>query len=291
MRTSNRISKKTLLFATLVVAVTLGASKDNSPKSPGLDPFVSEKIVQNFKAPDFSTIPSDAYGASVKRGKHYLENTFQTLPQYTGAQLNCTSCHLDSGTKSFAGPWVGVTARFPQYRSRSAKVDTLPDRVNDCFERSLNGTRLPETSPEMTDIITYMTWLSKGYAIGQDIKGSGMPKLVLNRAPDLKNGKTVYESKCIACHQANGQGLYAEDGKSVFPALWGKNSFNIGAGMARLHTAAGFVKKNMPLGQGDTLTDDEAWDVAAYFSQQERPDFKNKIKDWLKGDKPKDARY
>ncbi|MGZ3634176.1 MAG: c-type cytochrome, partial [Parachlamydiaceae bacterium] len=170
-------------------------------------------------------------------------------------------------------------------------VDTLTDRVNDCFERSLNGKRLPANSSEMTDIIAYMTWLSKGYAMGQEIEGSGMPKLELSRAPDLEKGKVVFENKCASCHQASGEGLYAEDGKVVFPALWGKNSFNVGAGMARLQTSAGFVKKNMPLGQGNSLTDDEAWDVAAYFSQQQRPDFKNKSNDWPKGDKPKDSRY
>ena len=163
--------------------------------------------------------------------------------------------------------------------------------MNDCFERSLNGRRLPEKSSEMTDIISYMTWLSKGYAIGQDIQGSGMPKIVLDRLPDLKAGRVIYESKCASCHQSNGQGLYTDDGHVAFPALWGSKSFNIGAGMARLQTAAGFVKKNMPIGQGGSLSDDEAWDVAGYFTQQNRPDFKNKKKDWPKGDRPKDARY
>lgn len=251
----------------------------------------SAKKAQKFVIPDNTTIPTDHQGESIRRGKEYLENTYERLPKYVSAKMNCTSCHLDSGTRQFAGLWVGVVARFPQYRARSAKMDTLTDRVNDCFERSLNGKRLPETSSEMTDIISYMTWLSKGYAIGQDVEGSGMPKLVLSREPDIAKGKVVYESKCASCHQQNGQGIYTAEGKAVFPALWGRNSFNIGAGMARLHTAAGFVKKNMPLGQGGSLTDEEAWDVAAYFSQQQRPDFKKKIKDWAKGDKPKDARY
>lgn len=265
-------------------------SKKSDGQEQNLNPLASGKVVQKFVVPDFATIPTDKHGESIKRGKDYLENTYQKLPQYVGAKINCTNCHLNSGTQQFAGPWVGVVARFPQYRTRSSKMDTLTDRVNDCFERSLNGKRLPEKSNEMTDIISYMTWLSKGYAIGQDVEGSGMPKVVLSRAPDLAKGKIVYESKCASCHQATGLGLYAE-GKVVFPALWGKDSFNIGAGMARLQTAAGFVKKNMPLGQGDTLTDDEAWDVAAYFSQQKRPDFKKKIYDWAQGDKPKDARY
>lgn len=250
-----------------------------------------KKVVQPFRIPDISSVPNDKSGESILRGKDYLEHTFEKLPQFVGAKINCTNCHLNSGKTQFAGPWIGVAARFPQYRSRSGKVDTLTDRVNDCFERSLNGSRLPEKSPEMTDIISYMTWLSKGYAIGQDIQGSGMPKIVLDRLPDLKTGRVIYEAKCASCHQSNGQGLYTANGQVTFPALWGSKSFNIGAGMARLQTAAGFVKKNMPLGQGGSLSDDEAWDVAGYFSQQNRPDFKNKSKDWPKGDRPKDARY
>lgn len=258
---------------------------------PNLAEPLLKKVVQPFKVPELSSVPTDKYGESILRGKDILEHTFEKLPQYVGAKINCTNCHLNSGTTQFAGPWIGVVARFPQYRSRSGKVDTLTDRVNDCFERSLSGRRLPEKSSEMTDIISYMTWLSKGYAIGQDIQGSGMPKIVLDRLPDLKTGRSIYESKCASCHQNKGQGLYTENGQVTYPALWGSKSFNIGAGMARLQTAAGFVKKNMPLGQGGSLSDDEAWDVAGYFSQQSRPDFKNKMKDWPKGDRPKDARY
>lgn len=250
-----------------------------------------QKGKEAFIVPDFNSIPNDHLGESIRRGKHYLENTFETLPKFTGAKMNCTNCHLNAGTTQFAGPWIGVTARFPQYRSRSAKVDTLTDRVNDCFERSLNGKRLPETSEAMTDIISYMTWLSKGYDIGGDVEGSGMPKLKLEQPPDIEKGKLVYQNKCSSCHQQNGQGLFAENGKVIYPALWGKDSFNLGAGMARLHTAAGFVKKNMPLGQGNSLTDEEAWNVAAYFTTQSRPDFKKKLNDWIKGDKPNDARY
>ena len=55
--------------------------------------------------------------------------------------------------------------------------------------------------------------------------------------------------------------------------------------MARLNTAAAFVKHKMPLGQGGTLTDQEAFDVAAYFTTQPRPDFAAAAKDWPKGDK------
>lgn len=246
---------------------------------------------QEFRVPKIAELKSSPLTDSIMRGKNYLEQTHVLLPKYVGAKMNCTSCHLNSGTVPNAGPWVGITTKFPQYRSRSGKVDTLPDRINDCFERSLNGKRMPENGEPMIDIISYMTFLSQGYVSGQEIKGSGMPKLKLEAIPDLANGLKVYQQKCSMCHQANGQGFFAQDGKVIYPALWEKNSFNIGAGMARLHTAAGFVKKNMPLGQGNSLTDKEAWDVAAYFTQQPRPEFNKKNKDWPKGDKPVDARY
>lgn len=284
-----------LAVAVLQLSPVVASGKNKSTRHVAQDqeslPLSSGKVTQKFIVPDMKDIPIDQAGESIKRGKDYVENTFQRLPQYVGAKINCTNCHLDSGTRQLAGPWVGVVARFPQYRARSGKMDTLTDRVNDCFERSLNGKRLPEKSLEMTDIISYMTWLSKGYAIGQDVEGMGMPRLVVKRDPDLARGKAVFENKCASCHQSMGQGLYSADGKAVFPALWGMDSFNIGAGMSRLQTAAGFVKQNMPLGQGGSLSDDEAWDVAFYFSQQQRPDFKMKVNDWLKGDKPKDARY
>ena len=41
--------------------------------------------------------------------------------------------------------------------------------------------------------------------------------------------------------------------------------------MARIDLAAGFIKANMPVGQENTLTDQDAWDVAAFIDSRERP--------------------
>jgi thiosulfate dehydrogenase len=65
----------------------------------------------------------------------------------------------------------------------------------------------------------------------------------------------------------------------VFPPLWGPDSFNDGAGMHRVLTAARFIKARMPLGQAD-LTDDQAFDVAAYINVQPRPQMANLEKDY-----------
>jgi thiosulfate dehydrogenase len=113
----------------------------------------------------------------------------------------------------------------------------------------------------------------------------------LPQPADAGRGKEVFAARCVVCHGANGEGQFSPAGETLVPPLWGARSFNIGAGMARLGNAAAFVKHNMPLGQGETLSDQEAYDVALYFTTQPRPDFARKDKDWPKGDKPKDARY
>lgn len=125
---------------------------------------------------------------------------------------------------------------------------------------------------------------------GASVKGRGFGPINRELKPNADNGKAVYAAKCASCHGANGEGMKDAKGAYTFPALWGKDSFNVGAGMARTYTAAAFVKHNMPLGQPNTLTDQEAIDIAEFFTHQPRPDYAPKAKDWPKGDKPKDAR-
>lgn len=58
------------------------------------------------------------------------------------------------------------------------------------------------------------------------------------------------------------------------PAIVGNDSYNNGAGMTRVITAAQFIKGNMPYGttfDKPILTDDEAYDVAGYINQKIRP--------------------
>ena len=236
-------------------------------------------------------IPEGPLGEAIALGRRILTRTPENAPAYAGNALNCTSCHLDGGRMPWAAPFVGIWGVFPEYRSRNAKVNTLQDRINDCFERSLNGRRLPDASPEMAGILAYMHWLSRGVPTGQSVTGRGFLHIKSTPMPDPARGARVYARKCTLCHGDQGQGSYAPSGEMVYPPLWGPKSFNIGAGMARLNTAAAFVKANMPSGQGGSLTDQEAFDVAAFFTRQPRPDFAGKLEDWPKGDKPDDARY
>ena len=235
--------------------------------------------------------PDGPVGEAVALGQRILAHTPQNVPAYSGNTLNCTSCHLDDGRARWASPWVGIWGVFPEYRSRNARVNTLEDRINDCFVRSLNGRPLPPDSREMTGILAYMQWLSRDVPTGRSVSGRGFLRIESTQAPNPVRGAQVYAQKCALCHGNNGQGTFTASGQPLYPPLWGPQSFNIGAGMARLDSAAAFVKANMPLGQGGSLTDRDAFDVAAFFTRQPRPDFAHKSEDWPKGGKPEDARY
>jgi thiosulfate dehydrogenase len=77
----------------------------------------------------------------------------------------------------------------------------------------------------------------------------------------------------------------------VAPPVWGRQSFAIGAGMARLYTAAAFIRWNMPYDRPGTLTDQQSYDVAAFVLAHPRPDTPGKAHDWPHGDAPEDAAY
>ena len=251
-----------------------------------------------FVTPRLANLLSAANADQVVRGMRLHLQTKALLADNVGNALNCTSCHLNAGTVADGSPFVGVSAFFPSYAPRAGKEVTLEERINGCFRRSMDGKPLPVNSPDMQAMVAYFDWMKMNTVAGDKVAGRGVGKVDPNIKPDPVNGKAVYVQQCAVCHGDNGEGLKHVDGSFVYPPLWGDESFNIGAGMARTYTAAAFVKRNMPigfhekfpLGQGG-LSDREAVDVAEYFSHQPRPDFVDKDKDWPKGGKPVDARY
>ena len=232
-----------------------------------------------------STIPAGPFGISIRRGRALLVATRDSLPGHVGNRLRCSSCHLDAGRRASAS-WVGVFARYPQYRSRSNSVETIEYRINDCFRRSMNGKALPADGPDMRDIVAYLAFLSAGVAVGPP-QSSGSGRLARWGAltADTAAGARAYGQSCARCHGARG------DGTALAPPLWGPQSYNIGAGMARVRTAAAFIRDNMPFDAPGSLTDQQAVDLAAYVNAQPRPDFPDKIRDWPNGDAPPDAAY
>ena len=229
-------------------------------------------------------IPDGPFGDAVRRGRALLVATRESLPGHVGNRLRCTSCHLDAGRRE-SGSWVGVYARYPQYRPRSGVVESIEYRVNDCFRRSMNGTALDPAGRDMGDIVTYFAFLSRGVAIGPPAGPSTRLQKWAALTPDTAAGARVFTAACAKCHAAQGEGT------PVAPPVWGAQSYNIGAGMSRVRTAAEFISRNMPFDAPGTLTDQQAIDVAAYVNAHPRPDFHGKENDWPNGGAPPDVAY
>lgn len=198
--------------------------------------------------------------------------------------MNCQNCHLQAGTAPFGNNYGAVFATYPKYRARSGTVEDLDKRVDDCFERSLNGRAPAKQSIEKKAIVAYIEWLGKQVEKGKKPPGSGMAELTyLDRAASPEKGQRLYMQKCTSCHGDDGQGRFNELGTAyLYPPLWGDHSFNDGAGLNRISRMAGFLKTNMPLGATYTnplLTDTEAWDIAAFLISKPRP-HKNQNSDW-----------
>lgn len=238
-----------------------------------------------FAPPSPEAIPGDLRGEQIRLGYKIVVDTQEYGKPYVGNALNCTNCHLDAGLNPNAASYVGISRLYPEYRARTDRQMSLADRVNECFERSMNGKALPPDSSKLQAVVAYIEWLSANIPRGSKIPWRGIPRITSARPPDPINGKNVFAKKCAFCHGSDGQGTMAA------PPVWGPRSYNIAAGMARVSVAASFIKANMPRGWGWSVTDDEAFDVAAYINSRPRPDFPDKAHDWPKGGKPADAPY
>jgi len=239
--------------------------------------------------------PKGEVGRMVKLGEAIMNET-DTHPltkDYVGNKLKCKNCHLQGsdgkpGTAPGIATWIGTATAFPAYSKREKSVQTLQDRSNNCFMRSMNGKRIPVDSEASVAMATYITWLSTGMPIKQNTK---MPCSPLNSDrwmsgakhfakiqkqathANYVNGHKLYDAKCASCHGKNGEGV------GTFPPLWGKDksgqwlSYNTGAGMSKLNKGSAWVKSNMPLGQGGTLSDQESADIMLYVNAQPRASF------------------
>jgi thiosulfate dehydrogenase len=231
-----------------------------------LSPAVSRAA--DFTPPDESTIPNDVFGESVKRGKAIFNDPQTGAHDFAGNVLHCSNCHLDSGRQANASPMWGAWPLYPQFRAKNGKINSMVLRIQECFRYSMNGKMPPDDSQVLTDLQSYFFWLAKGTPTGVKMPGQGFPELPRpDKAPDLVRGEAEFTKNCASCHGADGNG----NDSAGIPPVWGMRSFNKGAGMFQLDTAARFIRANMPLGMGGSLSVQQAYDIAAYVESKPRP--------------------
>ena len=295
------------------IVVTLGilmngcSGGDTNQLSSSASPAVSTDTLSNqttdyvWKSPDDKSIPAGKEGEMIRYGRELLTHTAKYFgPKGSIAAIsngmNCQNCHLAGGTKLFGNNYASFISSYPKMSNRSGRVAPPTERITDCFERSLGGTAPDTAGREVQAMLAYMKWVGKDVKKGQKLFGNASEKLeYLDYAADPEKGKGVFISKCKICHGASGEGILNADKKTyLYPPLWGKHSYNDGAGMYRLSNFAGFVKNNMPFGstyQSPQLTNEEAWNVAAFVNSQPRP-HKDQHSDWKDlSKKPIDAPF
>lgn len=234
-------------------------------------PAAAKDGQRSFTPPDEADLPRNAFGAAVRLGRDIFVDTQTHAKAYVGNGLNCVNCHLDAGRKADSAPLWAAYVKYPAYRDKNKKVNSYEDRLAGCFRFSMNGRPPPYDSPEMVALVTYSYWLAQGAPTGAELRGRGYPKLEKPpQTPDAQRGAAVFAANCALCHGADGTGTQV-GGKYAFPPLWGPHSYNGGAGMHRVETAAAFIHANMPLGKPRTLTLQQAWDVAQFVDSHERP--------------------
>ena len=240
-------------------------------ESPAEGQAAPATVAVKFTPPDPDSIPAGEMGDMIRLGQNIFNDTQSYARGYVGNKLNCVNCHLDSGRKADSAPLWASYGMYPAYRDKNKKVNSYVDRLSGCFQFSMNGKAPAPDSKEMLALVSYSAWLATGAPVGLELEGRGY--LALDKpaqSPDKLRGQKVYEANCAICHGADGNGTQVA-GRTVFPPLWGPQSFNGGAGMSKIHNAAGFIKENMPLGQGGSLSLQDAWDVAEFMNSHERP--------------------
>lgn len=223
-----------------------------------------------FAPPLAADAPDDAWGAAVRRGERLVQNTAAEAPDHVGNGLACRNCHLDAGRKAGAAPLWAAYPNFPTFRAKNQTINSFQQRAQDCFLYSMNGVPPALGSDELNAIEAYAAYMAKGLRLGESPPGRGFPKIAAPALPfDEARGAGVYAEQCAACHGEDGAGQTLGD--VAYPPLWGAPSYNWGAGMATIDKAAAFVRANMPQGMENSLSVQQAWDVAAFIDSQHRP--------------------
>ena len=287
-----------------ITAISSGCSQpepieQNAPKYGLVTADDANEDIGTYVLPQDTSILDEPNADEIFYGKRLLNETKRLLPEHVGAQMNCNSCHISQGKIPLGDPYINSYNFYPRVMPRAGKEIDLTKRINGCFQRSMNGKPLQPESPEMLAMLAYMKWLSQNTPKEQKVDIQNAGKVDESLVGNPVRGEKIYQVQCATCHGDNGEGMKDSRGDIVFPPLWGDESFNIGAGMARTYKAAAFVKYNMPMGiqtkglwgHGNVLSDQDAIDVAEFFTHQPRPDFAGKVNDWPNGKKPKDARY
>jgi thiosulfate dehydrogenase len=204
-----------------------------------------------------------------------------------GGQLSCDHCHQSIGDKqdaegnrlkgslSLGASWV-MADMYDRFTGLLLPYEL---RQMQCFINSSNGYKPNIGDDVIRDVTAYSRFLSAALdlRIGNHYDEQGIDEIAasatLKQGDDYVRGEALYKQKCIACHGPNGQGRVA-DSRVVAPPLAGANAWNMQSRNYFSYVSTilpGFICRNMPPGQENTLGNQDCRDIAYFISNLPRP--------------------
>jgi thiosulfate dehydrogenase len=204
-----------------------------------------------------------------------------------GSHTSCDHCHQGIGDKQDAAGnrlkgSLGLGASWvmaDMYDRFTGLLLPFQLRQMQCYINSSNGYKPNISDDVIRDVTAYSRFLSAALdlRIGNHYEEQGIDEIAasatLKQGDDYVRGESLYKQKCLHCHGPQAFGRVV-DGQLVAPALAGPNAWNMQSRNYFYYVSTilpGFICRNMPLGQENTLSNQECRDIAYYLGNLPRP--------------------
>ncbi|MPZ41827.1 MAG: c-type cytochrome [Betaproteobacteria bacterium] len=242
---------------------------------------------------------SEADVRAIQRGCNIIDDTQGHFARVAGAErwnskrfirgshTSCDHCHQGIGDKqdasgnrlkgslSLGASWV-MADMYDRFTGLLLPYEL---RQMQCYINSSNGYKPNIADDLVRDVTAYSRFLSAALdlKIGNHYDEQGVDEIAasatIKQGDDYVRGEALYKEKCQVCHGRQAFGVVAE-GRVVAPALAGPNAWNMQSRNYFYYVSTilpGFICRNMPLGQENTLDNQQCRDIAFYISNLPRP--------------------
>ncbi len=183
------------LFVAIMFSLVLALSGFHLPKNFYADkpnPSIKKSQIkplerrvpkpEYWKAPNTMQLQGKADADLIRYGRNLIVRTaYYFGPQGIVGKLtngmNCQNCHLDAGTRPFANNFSIFYAGFPKMSARSGRKEEAFERIDECFERSMNGKAPGRNSREMLAMLAYLKWVGKKQDAAHSIADNSVKKI------------------------------------------------------------------------------------------------------------------
>ena len=159
-----------LASALLATALVFGAGSALAATAPAGKFTATAKVSSIDEAADQGAqiFANDTFGT---------KQTWVPPHAFSSHLMTCAACHTDGGKSEGTAPsgahlpsLIGAAAKYPKFKGKKQAVYTLERQIVHCVRSGIMGKPPGYNSPEMIDLVAYLTQLSKGATMGQQFK-------------------------------------------------------------------------------------------------------------------------